>query len=222
MKAHNLCGMRFGRWFVTSQAANLNDASAFNCVCDCGTRRVVRATPLVKGKSLSCGCLSVERSSERNRTHGMKGTKEYKAWDCIKQRCYNPRHKSFKDYGERGIVMCPEWLASFEAFLAYIGHAPSKAHSVERIDNSRPYEPANVRWATAREQARNRRSNTIIQAFGEAKTLVAWTEDVRCSVTQDTLGKRLEAGWETERAILTPKYATRYGNRNATGRRLQA
>lgn len=222
MKAHNLNGMRFSRWLVISQSQSMNKGRAFNCVCDCGTRRVVRATELVIGKSHSCGCLNAERSSQRNRTHGMKGTKEYKAWDSIKQRCYNPRHKSFKDYGERGIVMCPEWLASFEAFFSHVGAAPSKAHSVERIDNSRSYEPGNVRWATSREQARNRRSSAVIHAFGEAKTLVAWTEDARCSVTQAALGKRLEAGWEAERAILTPKYGTRHGNRNATGRRLQA
>jgi hypothetical protein len=82
---------------------------------------------------------------------------EYDAWQAMKQRCSNPRLRTWKDYGGRGIRVCDEWRASFFAFFDHIGPRPSSKHSVDRIDVNGHYEPGNVRWATPLEQARNRR-----------------------------------------------------------------
>jgi hypothetical protein len=73
------------------------------------------------------------------------------------QRCTNPKFKQFKDYGGRGISLYPEWQVSFQRFIDHIGPRPSKHHSVDRIDNSKGYEPGNVRWATSKEQTVNKR-----------------------------------------------------------------
>lgn len=72
-------------------------------------------------------------------------------------RCENPRQKDFKNYGARGIRVCPEWRADYLAFLAELGRRPSPAHSVDRKDNDGDYEPGNVRWATKSEQRQNQR-----------------------------------------------------------------
>jgi len=75
----------------------------------------------------------------------------------MKARCHNPNNPKFLDYGGRGIFVCDEWLYDFPAFYDHIGPKPSDAHSVDRINNNLGYQPGNVRWATAEEQANNRR-----------------------------------------------------------------
>lgn len=72
-------------------------------------------------------------------------------------RCFNPKATRFENYGGRGIAVCDSWRNSFEAFLADMGRKPSPAFSLDRINNDGNYEPGNCRWATASEQAFNRR-----------------------------------------------------------------
>ncbi len=92
---------------------------------------------------------------------------EYSAWSMAKQRCGNPRHPRFADWGGRGIRVCDEWLHDFPAFLAHIGPRPGPEFSLDRIDNDGDYEPGNVRWATRVEQRRNRRLNRTKVLFVE-------------------------------------------------------
>jgi hypothetical protein len=91
--------------------------------------------------------------------HGMTGTKEYKAWTNMKRRCSDPTTHNWHRYGGRGIKVCAEWTSSFESFYDHLGPAPSSAHSIGRIDNDADYEPGNVEWQTAKQQANNRGSN---------------------------------------------------------------
>lgn len=82
---------------------------------------------------------------------------EYQSYKNMLKRCYYPGHKNYKNWGGRGIAVCDEWRKSFWAFYDYIGERPSPKHSVDRIDNDGNYEPGNVRWATPKEQANNKR-----------------------------------------------------------------
>lgn len=92
----------------------------------------------------------------------------------MKARCYIPGSSGFHKYGARGIAVCAEWREDFAAFLAHVGPRPSPQHSIERKDNEGDYEPGNVRWATAKEQARNRRSSRMLtHEDGRTQTLAA-------------------------------------------------
>lgn len=94
-------------------------------------------------------------------TVGKKRSKENNAWTNMIQRCTNPNRPDYKYYGDRGITVCPEWLNSFGQFLKNMGNCP-EGMSLDRIDNSKNYEPNNCRWATKNEQMQNTRKTMII------------------------------------------------------------
>jgi hypothetical protein len=104
-----------------------------------------------------------------------KKTTEHNSYASAKQRCTNPNHERYKDWGGKGIQFL---FNSFEEFYAELGEKPfpKSDYSVERIDNKGHYEKGNVRWATAKEQARNRKSNTLITFNGETKILEDWAK----------------------------------------------
>jgi hypothetical protein len=102
---------------------------------------------------------------------GYGRTPEYKAWQDMKDRCHNPRSHAYRHYGGRSINVCPEWRKSFLAFYAHVGPRPGKGYSVERIDNDGNYEPGNVKWATTKEQSRNRRGCHFITYQGMTLTV---------------------------------------------------
>lgn len=89
--------------------------------------------------------------------------REWKTWDGMKQRCYNPKCKSYKHYGLRGVKVCDRWLGrdGFLYFYLDMGNKP-EGSSLDRIDVNGDYCPENCRWATPLEQACNRRTNASI------------------------------------------------------------
>lgn len=157
-----------------------------------------------------CACLKHtvwQRNPTPNIKHGRRRTKTYRVWSRMKERCIRPGHKSWSDYGGRGIKVCAAWLR-FEPFLADMGEVP-QGMTLDRIDTDGDYCPENCRWATMKEQARNRRSNHLLTMDGETKTLMEWSEDPRCHVSRDALNKRIRYGWDTRRAITTPHRMTK-------------
>lgn len=172
-------------------------------LCECGTRTTASDGNIRSGNVKSCGCLLRETAAARHTTHGeSKKTPEWLAWKNMIDRCENPDHQAFKNYGMRGITVCRAWRRSYVAFLKDVGRRPSKGHTLNRIENNKGYCPSNVNWATWGEQGRNRRNNVFVTINGISKTVSEWSRVSKINV--GTLWVRLKKGWDPKEAINKP------------------
>lgn len=153
------------------------------CRCVCGNTKWIDLSGVTTGNTTSCGCKKRQLTSQLFTTHGESKTnkngkvklgKEFTCWRSMKRRCYGENSKDYCNYGKRGIKMCPRWLESFSNFLSDMGKAPSKNHTIERIDNDGDYCPDNCKWATRKEQNRNKRTNIPITIDGKTMVFHDW------------------------------------------------
>jgi hypothetical protein len=158
----DLSGKRFGRLTVVEEAEKRRMPCGslkrmWKCVCECGIEVICQQQHLTGGRSNSCGCLHKEIARASATTHGGRDHPLYDVWTEMIQRCENPRHKRYADWGGRGIRVCDRWRHSFTSFLEDMGPRPV-GYSIDRFpDNDGNYEPGNCRWATAKQQNENRR-----------------------------------------------------------------
>jgi hypothetical protein len=215
--------------YAGKQVRPNNNGSLWRCLCapdlgGCGAEKIVYAGKLRHGSTRSCGCLREESRGRSSVTHGAscgksrlnKVSLEYSSWAGMKRRCYCRTDKKYARYGGRGIDICARWRDEFSAFLSDVGPRPSPAHSIGRISNDDGYwcgrsdcpdcgpakRTCNVRWETAREQQRNRSTNTVLELDGVSRCLSEWSEvtGIRSSLIQ----QRLRAGWTTREALTVP------------------
>lgn len=195
-------GQRFGRWLVMDkEPARQGSATKWFARCACGTERYVDIRSLVKGVSRSCGCLKRELAAKQTaerRTHGHSHSLTWASWSGVIQRCTNPNNRSFPDYGAKGLGVCERWR-TFANFLADMGERPSRFHSIDRIDNSRGYEPGNCRWATSKEQSRNRRVNRMATIDGVTRCVADWCDHF--GIRARDVHRRTHRGMTPEAAI---------------------
>lgn len=180
-------GSRVGRWTL-KRYISVPKHPKWEAQCDCGTVKAVDSNSLKTGASQSCGCLRRELVRVKNLSHGKSKTALYRVWASMLERCEKKICRSYPEYGGRGIKVCPRWH-SFSNFLEDVGDRPSPKHSLDRIRNDGDYEPSNVRWATYKEQARNKRNNTNLTFNGKTQCIAQWAEEL--GVNRSTISTRL-------------------------------
>lgn len=155
---------KFGRLKVVSQAEPTKDNhKRWLCECECGNKTIVDGRDLRKGATKSCGCLLKEIAKKKiikiNTKHGDSHTRLYNIWQNMKDRCYRINNKNYKYYGERNILVCPEWFSymNFKDWALNNGYKDNL--TIDRINVNGNYEPINCRWITIQEQQRNKRNS---------------------------------------------------------------
>lgn len=209
----NPIGLTVGKLTVTGVENGCTPSrSRWILRCCCG--REVKRTPydlLVRRKSklgipASCGCVLYCALRQHNLgprgsnyQHGRSHTSIHGIWTNMIMRCHNQRATSFIHYGARGIRVCERWRESFDNFLKDVGERPSKRHSLDRINNNGDYEPGNVRWATASEQARN--SSTALHLLVDGKKMCLREALSHLRVSHCSFYSRRKKGMSAEDAI---------------------
>ncbi len=198
----DLTGQKFGRLVIIQRMDNDKSGHLrWLCKCDCGKKRIIRGDHLKSDETQSCGCLRKEVTSAVKTTHGYSGDETYKSWLDMKQRCTNSNCPGYKDYGGRGITVCEEW-SEFTNFFRDMGKRPLGC-TIERENNHGNYCLDNCKWATSKEQARNRRNNLYMTHKGETQLLIKWSEETR--IPYKVLWKRIYIyNWSTEEALTIP------------------
>lgn len=166
MRKIDLTGKVFGRLTAVCFAYRKGGRRFWLCKCQCGNTTYISVTNINSVRPVqSCGCLRLEvltKGRESNWTHREAGlrTTEYRAWENMQARCYNPNHPNYRYYGPMGVTVCKRWRDSFEVFLSDMGRKPSVRHSLDRYpDPYGNYKPSNCRWATPIQQRHNRRDS---------------------------------------------------------------
>lgn len=154
MVREDLTGKKYNRWTIISFAELKNGKAYWNCLCDCGTEKVVRADILKGGNSQSCGCLRSERSY---RTHGMYNTKIYRVWAAMLSRVTNPNDPAWPYYGGIGCGLDQQDWKQFEHFYRDMGGDYKEGLTLERKDPKLGYSKENCVWDTWKVQSFNKK-----------------------------------------------------------------
>lgn len=173
-KAEDLTGKRYGMLTVLKRVEDTFDKSnrryiTWECLCDCGNITYVTSNNL-KGKTTSCGCYLKSVAGNQTFKHGYRKTRLYQIYNGMKQRCNNPNHIEYQNYGGRGIKVCSEWnaqegLQEFAEWALKNGYDDSL--TIERIDVNGDYCPENCTWIPLEEQAKNTTRNVFVEYEGK-------------------------------------------------------
>lgn len=161
----NLQGKQSGRLTVLNfSGKNKWGVPIWKCLCSCGNITKALSGDLTFGHIKSCGCLQKERTSKANTTHGGSYSRLHKIWRSMKQRCLNERNSNYKNYGGRGVRICPKWKHHFVLFRSWaLNNGYTESLTIDRINNDGNYEPSNCQFITRSENAKKTRRN--INAF---------------------------------------------------------
>lgn len=216
----DLTGKKFGKLEVIDLNGTVKGRRRWNCICDCGNKRIVFTASLNAGLIYQCEECGRKSKSENaikvsKSKPGYSKTQLYMYWLSMRQRCFYPKTNGYKNYGGRGITVCEEWRNNFENFRNWaLSNGYKVGLTLDRIDPNDDYCPDNCRWATIKEQSNNKRNNHVLELNGEKHTISEWSEIT--GINKNTILSRVvKYGWSAERALTEkPKFGGNNGNCN--------
>ena len=195
-------GEKWGSLTVIGE--NPINASAFDLICDCGTKVTAKKGSVRSGNTTSCGCKRISTLRSMLTSHGLRKHELYTVWADMRKRCNNPKHVSYANYGGRGIRVDPTW-EDFSKFLEDMGDRPTSKHTLERKDTNGNYTPSNCIWATRLEQSVNTRKSLLYTYKGVSYSIVELCKLAEQNgVSSTNLKARLLRGVSVDSAVDTP------------------
>lgn len=177
----------------------------WECRCDCGNVCYADSYQIKNSLKKSCGCSRCDNIIQSNISRSkypqeVRKERLYRIWKGMYSRTHYKSQAQYKDYGERGIIICPEWENDFLTFREWaLNNGYSDDLTIDRIDVNGNYEPDNCRWIPKCEQTKNQRSNIIIEYNGEKHIASEWADI--CGIPHSTLYKRINKGYDTEHLL---------------------
>lgn len=204
----DLSGKQYGRLTVLECiGSDKHHKRLYRCLCECGKEKITTQALLKRGEVTSCGCKQKEVIFKQN---GLSTKRIYAVYNSMKIRCYNKKFKQYKDYGGRGIAICPEWLGE-NGFINFYNWAMENGYkdnlTLDRINPKGNYEPSNCRWATYKEQANNTKATVFLTYNGETKPASEWAEIV--GISQSAITHRKSKGWTDEECLTVKNHGRR-------------
>jgi len=206
----DLLGKRIGQWEILEEIpATVQYTPRYRCRCTCGVEAEKNQSDLIAvrtGKFRSTRCIGC---ANRQRKSGVYAgwEKEKAIWNKMISRCHRETSSHYKDYGARGIHVCPQWKESFWAFAKDIGKVPP-GFSIERKDNNAGYCPENCILIPRKDQCWNRRTTAWVTIDGETKPLGKWC--TYYGISRKVYYKRRKLGMSAEQALTTPNRPIQY------------
>ena len=208
----DIVGQRFNRLVaIKLSRKNKWKADYWLFKCDCGNEVIRLKSGVTSNTTKSCGCLRKEIDKLATHfKHKMAKTRFYTIWCDVKRRCNNPKNTAYKYYGAKGIKISERWLKfenfkydMLESYLIHIDKFGEKDTTIDRINNKGNYRRGNTRWATWKEQQRNRTGNRLLTLQGKTQTLAGWSE--KTGIQSATIWARIfNYHWSVEKALTTP------------------
>lgn len=218
MPIKNYIGERFG-YVEALEKTNKrkNGYIVYKCKCHKCNKIIYKTLEhLVQRKkqgfnNMTCGCY--DKKHNHLYKNGLSKTRLRYIYDDMKSRCYNKKNPGYKNYGNRGIKICNEWLNCFETFYNWsINNGYKEDLTIDRINNDGNYEPSNCKWSTKLEQVRNRRNTVLLTYKNETKTIKEWAEEYNIKFV--TLKTRVNRGWDIEKALKEKTHSNYKGEHN--------
>ena len=181
IKSDDFVGLKKNRFIVIGKVKHINKKThsiKYKCRCECGNIFYRRKDDIVK--TINGCCPNCKRIRTDVLKHGLSNTRFDNIRHGMIQRCYNKNNLYYKNYGNRGIKVCDEWLDKKTGLITFYNWSIKNGYSdeltLDRIDVNGNYEPSNCRWTTMKEQENNKRTNHFIKYRGCSKTIRQWCD----------------------------------------------